>query len=373
MKKSSFRFFFRLIISVCLVFLIILLYKKNSKVNNKLEKNNASNPKSDELTDIHTISQYNNPIIPKGFQKVETENASWEKDEIGNIKGWNNGLVIEDGIGNQFVWIPVRDFNSFSKKDGYYEGQKQEFINYCYEANYINQTIESKELYESIQKYQGFYMARFEAGIEDVSKIPIQNGTIQPVSKKNSYVWTNIRWGSPYDYALDGIQGSDTKHGAVKVARSMYPNVNKLIEYQLPTNLSNDTGVISTLCYGIQWDLTMDFISDVDNPYTNTKFIEDSTNMGYFANTSHNQIQLTGTDIDEKASNSIKNIYDLAGNVNEWTMEAYKNRYRIYRGGMYEMGNVKPSASMRSYATPDGYEGYEDNRFVGFRVTLYLI
>ena len=50
--------------------------------------------------------QYNNPIIPEGFHKLETETASWNI-ENGVPKGWNNGLVIEDNRGNQFVWIPV--------------------------------------------------------------------------------------------------------------------------------------------------------------------------------------------------------------------------------------------------------------------------
>ena len=49
---------------------------------------------------------YKNPIIPEGFHTVETETASWEKQEDGAIKGWNNGLVIEDDKGNQFVWVP---------------------------------------------------------------------------------------------------------------------------------------------------------------------------------------------------------------------------------------------------------------------------
>lgn len=25
------------------------------------------------------------------------------------FKGWNSGLVIEDEIGNQFVWVPISD------------------------------------------------------------------------------------------------------------------------------------------------------------------------------------------------------------------------------------------------------------------------
>ena len=144
----------------------------------------------------------------------------------------------------------------------------------------------------------------------------------------------------------------------------MYPNLKYIDTYKLPKNLTNTTGVISTLCYGIQWDLVMEFMKDVDNLFTNTKYIEDSTNMGFFAFNSHASRQPTGSDIDENSSNCVKNIYDMAGNVYEWTMEAYKNHYRIYRGGHFEMGNVKPSASMRAYAIP--------SFGVGFRVALYI-
>ena len=53
-------------------------------------------------------SSYNNPIVPEGFKKIETDTASWEL-ENGIPKGWNSGLVIEDEIGNQFVWVPISD------------------------------------------------------------------------------------------------------------------------------------------------------------------------------------------------------------------------------------------------------------------------
>ena len=50
-------------------------------------------------------------------------------------------------------------------------------------------------------------------------------------------------------------------------------------------------------------------------------------------------------------------------------MESYKSKYRIYRGGMYQMGNVSPSASMRAHAVPDIFSG---SPYVGFRVALYI-
>lgn len=368
------------IISTIILILIIISIRINIKNTKNKTDYNLSNVDSSTIQELlekdnneniedNSIYNYRNPVIPKGFKSVETNYASWKLDEQGYPIGWDKGLVIEDDIGNQFVWIPVKDTNNITRKDGYYARKEQNYMNSCKEADDNNSTVESKELYKSIKKYKGFYIARYEAGIEDQFKRHIQDGTIKPLSKQNVYVWNRIRWGSAYGYALDGIQGDDRENGAVKVARSMYPNTERLKTYNLQNDLTNDTGVISTLCYGVQWDLTMDFISNIDNTYTKTKYIEDSSNMGWFGTNSKSTLQKTGTNLNGNNSNCVKNIYDLAGNIYEWTMESYKDNFRIYRGGMYEMGNKDISASTRGHCIPDGFGDY---MYVGFRVALYL-
>ena len=104
--KKSYIIILILIITISLVILFTklliipnLMYNKDLKQDKENKEQN-----SEELTKV--ISQYNNPVIPDGFKKVETDNASWNLDEQGNPKGWNDGLVIEDEKGNQFVWVP---------------------------------------------------------------------------------------------------------------------------------------------------------------------------------------------------------------------------------------------------------------------------
>ena len=64
---------------------------------------------------------------------------------------------------------------------------------------------------------------------------------------------------------------------------------------------------------------------------------------------------------------AVKNIYDLAGNVAEWTMESYFTDSRVFRGGFYlDTGSNLP-ASRRFSNNPSG--SYDN---LGFRVTLYL-
>ena len=65
----------------------------------------------------------------------------------------------------------------------------------------------------------------------------------------------------------------------------------------------------------------------------------------------------------------VKNIYDLAGNVLEWTMESYSRQDRVYRGGMYnDNGSWRP-ASNRNYDIPPTFAGGD---YLGFRPTLLL-
>ena len=142
----------------------------------------------------------------------------------------------------------------------------------------------------------------------------------------------------------------------------MYPNLNKLTDYHLPTTLTNETGATSTLIYGTQWDATMTFLSDVTNPNASNKpYIQDSTGMGnYKKEDGTYELKTTG-------QYAVRNIYDLAGNVWEWTMEKYDSFYRVERGGGYNIsGSIFP-VSERSNGDPSDSFG-----FSSARVALYM-
>ena len=136
-------------------------------------------------------SKGNKAIIPAGFavSQVEGEN---EIDE---------GLVIIDAEGNEFVWIPCNGTeyapadSSWTKNDTYLEREWND--------------VQSTNIgLESVKKYKGFYVARYEAGIPE-SAVEIYSGTSEgefgakrvqrnssaviekytPVSKKGKQVW----------------------------------------------------------------------------------------------------------------------------------------------------------------------------------------
>ena len=60
----------------------------------------------------------------------------------------------------------------------------------------------------------------------------------------------------------------------------------------------------------------------------------------------------------------IKNIYDLAGNVAEWTMESYGTTQKVVRGG--QSGGTD-TVTFREASDLDAKSGQ-----IGFRVALYL-
>ncbi len=275
-----------------------------------------------------------NVRIPEGFYYV-----GGSKEE---------GLVISDvqgddldnsKHGNQFVWVPVEKIEDFHRIDGYENGQLQKFLAYFIEPHtngYTREVEEYEKMKKSVEENKGFYIGRFEAG-----KDSNENTIVQ----KNVEVYNNIPWGN---------STTDASGGAVEKAKNF-----------IAGKTSYNSSVTSTLCYGVQWDATIQFM---DNNYISgncdtNSYVIDSMGKGWYSDNyvTGNLNHKTGIDIDSNKSNCVKNIYDMAGNVTEWTLE------RSYRGGHYSVPGKESPSSNRSSNTLN-----ESGSAVGFRIALYL-
>ncbi len=304
--------------------------------------------------------------VPEGFvaSDIEGENTVAE------------GLVIYEGsekvstdtdaktTRNQFVWVPV-DISEFERtawsNNAPASGLSSIFTEpYSYstdigisEVNDLTgEYAEYKAMKASVEKYGGFYIGRYEAGSE-TERTNVANGTTNMVAKKDAYVYNYVGWGQDmsttegdvYDWDYNLNQGK----GAVELSRNLY---------------KDSDSVKSTLIYSVQWDAVLRFIADSEHNVT------DSTSWGNYYNNpdrtsvSPNIPAKTGAHENWKA----KNIYDLAGNVWEWTMEADSSIFRVGRGGSYSRYGSNYPASYRTYVSPSWCVSS-----AGFRLALYVI
>ena len=262
----------------------------------------------------------------------------------------STGLVISDkqndtldasgiDMGNQFVWIPVSSEDDLTRTNfDTTTGEPITGLDTAFTEPYANGYSTEAEEYTTMKaqvlKYGGFYIGRFEAGINSTTLRTKVTTNQTVVCKKGVAPYNYVPWGKAMDDVntafAPGYNNSDkvNTNGAVYLAKNMYANSNS---------------VTSTLTYGCQWDAMCRYIGDSQRT-TSEKDDEELTGS-------------VSTDVS-------KNIYDLAGNCCEWTMEASNTSNRVKRGGRYD--DAYP-VSFRNYSLPTYYY---DN--FSFRPTLYI-
>ena len=251
--------------------------------------------------------------IPKGFKYKEGT-----KD---------TGLVIKDDNDNEFVWVPATE--STYRKDTSFPSWNN--IKPTGDDSLPNGITDETV---DVVKYGGFYIGRYEAGIPE-GDTSISNKTGIPVSKKDATVWSYI------DYT-----------NAKASAGSMISN-----EYV-------QTGLIT----GKAWDTTCHWIEDSLSSINASASLTDSRYYGNYSNSLSPANENSGTKRAAGFSENwkTKNIYDLAGNVYEWTSEA-SSSYFIFRSGSWLNDGSDSPVSYRG----NGFASSTDVK-VGFRPRLYI-
>ena len=253
--------------------------------------------------------------IPKGFTYKEGT-----KD---------TGLVIQDEKGNEFVWVPATE-STYRKDASFSSHNNFKPIGDDTLPNGI--TDETAD----VIKYGGFYIGRYEAGVPEGDTSP-GDKTGTPITKKGATVWTNINYSN-----------------AKASAESM---------------ISNDEYVQTGLLTGKAWDTTCYFIEDSLSSINASASLKDSRYYGNYKDSldpaNENSIIIRTAGFNEKWK--IKNIYDLAGNVGEWTYEVTSNSCKFSRGGSCNDSGSEFSVSYRV-----GHLNSWASIYVGFRLRLYI-
>ena len=287
----------------------------------------------------YTSEEYT-AIIPEGFMIVpgldNIEEGLVISDNPTDTEEEGKTLVAE---GNQFVWVPVPEFTEFKREHFGTDDQKwwNDFVTdemseddmYESTADGIANTTEVEKMYKSIKDNNGFYIGRYEAGKDEENVI----------TKKGVEVYNKTKWGNSI---------SDETEGAIEKSRNF-------------SSQRGYTNVTSTLTYGVQWDAVMRWICTDESL---EKYLTNSEGKGnYLDNDDTNNPAKTGSDV----SYQIKHIYDLAGNLSEWTMEIDSGLYPVLRGGCYKDEGDKNTCSGRGSNLP-----VTISEVYGFRIALFI-
>ena len=250
----------------------------------------------------------------------------------------STGLVISDkqgdtldasgtSMGNQFVWIPVSSEADLTRTDldETTTGLSTDYTE-PYANGYSTEESEYTTMRTQVLKYGGFYIGRFEAGVNNTTLRDDVTTAQTVVCKKGVAPYNYVPWGK----AMNDASEVEGQSGAVYLAKNF-------------ASQHNYTSVTSTLTYGCEWDAMCRYIGDSQRTTPEKSAPE-----------------LTGS----VSTDVSKNIYDLAGNCFEWTMEAYDTNRRVGRGGHYV---VASPVSIRDSNFPA-----LDFPYSSFRPTLYI-
>ena len=288
--------------------------------------------------------------VPKGYVASSVASENTVKDGFVIYEG--EEAVTDTNVSeaqttrNQFVWVPVEnvhdmygtDINGkkwgklcgFTSEDrivphGWTEkdGVMTVLSSYFREPDVVTGDTsngvtllqletEFNNMIDSVTTYGGFYIGRYETGnLSQEEVVVIKNNT--------------------------NISG-----------QTWYTQYNK------SKGIAANSNVTSTMIWGCQWDAVMRWMWNQGG--YKKEYTYNSPSKGNYSS----RVIPTGSN----NAYTVNNIYDMAGNVGEYTLECYSNNDRVYQGGFY-YDRYGHAASYRGNIEPTYIQ-------IGSRVALYM-
>ena len=407
------------VISITLILLLIILgvvslaYSRNIKLaKNNNEEQEVQESKSQEIVlednkymHVETDASGDKVPVPNGFvgssvageNEIDTGFVIYEGEE----EVTDSNVQTAQTSRNQYVWIPVEDIskfygtdangkswgkiynfttgtnssNTFDEVTGTYANNWSEsngVMSISSSTTYrepdvlrdrdtpyylktykvsedsmldflLRQQVDFKKMIYSVEKYGGFYIGRYETGDLSKEQVVVQKGN------------TDI--------------SSQTWYAMYEKSKTLSDNNNNI-----------ETGMI----WGNQWDRTLMWLMECNAKDETTgkskeEVISDSTSWGNCRNATFQYTNSSGGTSTKNSGSGVRiptgsteytkanNIYDLVGNVWDWTMEACNTGSRVCRGGnCYGNGTDDPASYRSDYSPSGSVSSY------GTRATLYI-
>mgnify|MGYP004659499887 CR=1 FL=1 len=315
----------------------------------------------------------NNPIIPKGYIPVNTETANWGDGSSAPVKNAvDHGLVIQDGSGNQWVWVPVEKISKYCESVD--EGvaisgstvTTKKYTKLLIEIGTGNNKKTITRGLPSSDNWREPALLRTSYDNDtNAKKAGFSNANdmaTKMVKEYETMIKSIEKYGGFYigRYELSGNVNNPTeKTGTTITEKSWYELYNACKKLGANSDGTDKEGIATRMIWGCQWDATCDFIATKGER-------KDITNSSTWGNYEESKKKDTGSNEAWKANN----IYDIAGNCCEWTQEAIFTYNRAFRGGSYRNKGSNCPASYGDGVSPDG-SGYYDRRFSSYFNNYY--
>ena len=288
-------------------------------------------PVTDE-SDIKTAQETRNQFV---WVPVENPSDMYGTDSTG--KKWGKLYEFSENGITPLNWIEQNGIMNITYKTSYREpdvvtgnGTEYDAVNSNLQqaglgedatADTFKTQLETEfnNMIASVEKYGGFYIGRYETGnLSQQEAVVVKNN-----NDINNQTWYTI--------------------------------------YNKAKGIAANNNVTSSLIWGSQWDAVMRWLYNSGDA-NKKRYTYDSTGKG---NCGTDSAIPTGSN----STFSVNNIYDMAGNVYEWTIESLSVIARVPHGGSYFYSGSDHTASSR-------YDGVTPNGSLvdrGSRSALYIM
>ena len=338
------------------------------------------------------------PELPEGWDgdKVKPEESTdgktvpvpigYTASSASGENSVNDGFVIYEGTEevndsnvstaktsrNQFVWIPVEDISQIANQTSGTDGNnRQNYQGKLYDFSTSGVTEMSSYGQGTTTYREPDIVTDFDGSSTNLSILGLSSSSefkTQLQEEYNEMIESVDRYGGFYigRYETGNLAANTSTEPVVVKGNNSIGGVNWYYQYQNSKLIGANKNVVSTMIWGSMFDRVLIWLTETgDKTYSD---LMNSSSWGNYsdstgaAETNSGDRQPTGTNEAWQSNN----IYDLAGNVSDWTIEASYTYARVLRGGRFDYAGSSNPASSRGHCESDAYGGY------GSRSALYI-
>ena len=326
------------------------------------------------------VGSSNNPTIPKNYIPIDTATSTWgDGSTAPSQASVDHGLVIKDEKNNEWVWVPVDkatlatmyeessdEYTLFGTtgetavKTKLYS--KSITIGTDSNKKTMSRTTPGLTSYREPDLVVGSG-AQYDASDTNCKTILGETGTKEQLAQLfadeyKAMIESVSKYGGFY------IGRYELSEAGVQKDKATLTSTNWYNLYKKCKELNASDKVETRMIWGCQWDVTMNWLIS-SGAKTSNEVNKDSSSWGNYSDSKENA-KVTVTEDDGTTTNKYgskqntgyseywkaNNIYDLAGNCYEWTQEAINTNVRAGRGGNYLNNGSNFPAADRSNGNP---------------------